>query len=280
MADASFPTSSSPASAPSRRSASAPARCTSAGPPARAASATARRRARTSSRPTTSRARRRAAPTASASSAPSPPTRRCAMPAGTTSCRTTRDRVGCILGTGIGGIETLEDNHDTLRDSGPREVSPLAIPLMMSNAGLGRAVAAPRPARPGLQRRLGLRRGQPRDRHGAARDPVRRRAGRRHRRLGGRADAAVARVVRLDGRAVADRHLAPVRRAPRRLRHGRGRRGRRARGRRVRARARRRDPRHRARLRHDRRRLSPHRAADATATAARARSRSRWTTPA
>ena len=44
-------------------------------------------------------------------------------------------RVGCILGTGIGGIETLENNHDVLRDSGAREVSPLAIPLMMSNAG-------------------------------------------------------------------------------------------------------------------------------------------------
>jgi 3-oxoacyl-[acyl-carrier-protein] synthase II len=40
-----------------------------------------------------------------------------------------------VLGTGIGGIGTLEGNHDTLRDSGPRNVSPLAIPLMMSNAG-------------------------------------------------------------------------------------------------------------------------------------------------
>ncbi|MDQ3676805.1 MAG: beta-ketoacyl-ACP synthase II [Actinomycetota bacterium] len=44
-------------------------------------------------------------------------------------------RIGCILGTGIGGIGTLEGNHDTLRDSGPKDVSPLAIPLMMSNAG-------------------------------------------------------------------------------------------------------------------------------------------------
>ena len=44
-------------------------------------------------------------------------------------------RIGCVLGTGIGGIGTLEDNHDTLRDSGARNVSPLAIPLMMSNAG-------------------------------------------------------------------------------------------------------------------------------------------------
>jgi 3-oxoacyl-[acyl-carrier-protein] synthase II len=45
------------------------------------------------------------------------------------------DLIGCVLGTGIGGIETLEGNHDSLRDSGPASVSPLAIPLMMSNAG-------------------------------------------------------------------------------------------------------------------------------------------------
>jgi 3-oxoacyl-[acyl-carrier-protein] synthase II len=44
-------------------------------------------------------------------------------------------RVGCIIGTGIGGIGTLEAAHTTLRDSGPGHVSPLAVPLMMSNAG-------------------------------------------------------------------------------------------------------------------------------------------------
>ena len=43
--------------------------------------------------------------------------------------------IGCVLGTGIGGIGTLEDNHDMLRDTGADSVSPLAIPLMMSNAG-------------------------------------------------------------------------------------------------------------------------------------------------
>jgi 3-oxoacyl-[acyl-carrier-protein] synthase II len=43
--------------------------------------------------------------------------------------------IGCVLGTGIGGIGTLEDNHDMLRDTGASSVSPLAIPLMMSNAG-------------------------------------------------------------------------------------------------------------------------------------------------
>ncbi len=43
-------------------------------------------------------------------------------------------RVGCVVGTGIGGIETLEGAHDTLRDAGPARVGPLAIPLMMANA--------------------------------------------------------------------------------------------------------------------------------------------------
>jgi 3-oxoacyl-[acyl-carrier-protein] synthase II len=43
--------------------------------------------------------------------------------------------IGCVLGTGIGGIATLEGNHDSLRDTGPASVSPRAIPLMMSNAG-------------------------------------------------------------------------------------------------------------------------------------------------
>jgi 3-oxoacyl-[acyl-carrier-protein] synthase II len=45
------------------------------------------------------------------------------------------DRIGSVIGTGIGGIGTIEDNHDTLRDSGARAVSALAVPLMMGNAG-------------------------------------------------------------------------------------------------------------------------------------------------
>ncbi|HYM54867.1 MAG TPA: beta-ketoacyl-ACP synthase II [Solirubrobacteraceae bacterium] len=44
-------------------------------------------------------------------------------------------RVGCVLGTGIGGIATLVDGQDTLRERGPESVSPLAVPLMMANAG-------------------------------------------------------------------------------------------------------------------------------------------------
>jgi 3-oxoacyl-[acyl-carrier-protein] synthase II len=44
-------------------------------------------------------------------------------------------RVGCVLGTGIGGIATLVDGQDTLRERGGEFVSPLSVPLMMSNAG-------------------------------------------------------------------------------------------------------------------------------------------------
>lgn len=45
------------------------------------------------------------------------------------------DRIGSVVGTGIGGIGTIEDNHGALRDDGTRAVSPLAVPLMMGNAG-------------------------------------------------------------------------------------------------------------------------------------------------
>lgn len=47
------------------------------------------------------------------------------------------ERVGCVLGTGIGGIATLVDGQDTLRERGGEYVSPLSVPLMMSNAGAG-----------------------------------------------------------------------------------------------------------------------------------------------
>jgi 3-oxoacyl-[acyl-carrier-protein] synthase II len=43
-------------------------------------------------------------------------------------------RVGCILATGIGGIQTVELQHDVLRDRGPARMSPLGIPQQMPNA--------------------------------------------------------------------------------------------------------------------------------------------------
>jgi 3-oxoacyl-[acyl-carrier-protein] synthase II len=43
-------------------------------------------------------------------------------------------RAGCILATGIGGIQTVENQHDVLRDRGPERMSPLGIPAQMPNA--------------------------------------------------------------------------------------------------------------------------------------------------
>ena len=36
-------------------------------------------------------------------------------------------RVGCILATGIGGIQTIENQHDVLRDRGPARMLPLGV---------------------------------------------------------------------------------------------------------------------------------------------------------
>ena len=45
--------------------------------------------------------------------------------------------VGCVIGSGIGGMSTFEDSCNTLRDRGPERVSPLCIPLLMGNAAAG-----------------------------------------------------------------------------------------------------------------------------------------------
>ncbi|QCR32479.1 beta-ketoacyl-ACP synthase II [Lysinibacillus sp. SGAir0095] len=44
------------------------------------------------------------------------------------------ERLGVYVGSGIGGIETLIENIDALRQKGPRRVSPTLVPAMMSNA--------------------------------------------------------------------------------------------------------------------------------------------------
>lgn len=49
-----------------------------------------------------------------------------------------RARAGVILGSGVGGIETLEDQHRVLVERGPGRVSPLFIPMMISNMASGR----------------------------------------------------------------------------------------------------------------------------------------------
>src|SRR2546425_7895115 len=43
------------------------------------------------------------------------------------------DRFGVLIGSGIGGIQTLLSTHDTLREKGPDRVSPFFIPMMIVN---------------------------------------------------------------------------------------------------------------------------------------------------
>lgn len=49
-----------------------------------------------------------------------------------------RARCGVILGSGVGGIETLEEQHKILLERGPGRISPFFIPMMISNMGSGR----------------------------------------------------------------------------------------------------------------------------------------------
>lgn len=47
------------------------------------------------------------------------------------------DKVGVVIGVGIGGMETMETEYGKLRDRGPSRVSPLFIPMMISNMAPG-----------------------------------------------------------------------------------------------------------------------------------------------
>ena len=44
-----------------------------------------------------------------------------------------RDRIGCVIGSGIGGLPMIEDNHTELLNRGPRRVSPFLIPGSIIN---------------------------------------------------------------------------------------------------------------------------------------------------
>jgi 3-oxoacyl-[acyl-carrier-protein] synthase II len=43
------------------------------------------------------------------------------------------ERLGVVMGSGIGGVNTLLDQWDTLREKGVRRVFPLAVPMLMPN---------------------------------------------------------------------------------------------------------------------------------------------------
>ncbi len=48
-----------------------------------------------------------------------------------------RERIGVIIGSGIGGMETFETQHRNLVEKGPGRVSPFFIPMMISDMAAG-----------------------------------------------------------------------------------------------------------------------------------------------
>lgn len=48
-----------------------------------------------------------------------------------------KERFGVIIGSGVGGIETFEEQHKKLLEKGPKRVSPFFIPMMIGNMAAG-----------------------------------------------------------------------------------------------------------------------------------------------
>lgn len=46
-------------------------------------------------------------------------------------------RVGVIIGSGIGGLNSMEKEHEKILSKGPKRVNPLLIPMMISNMAAG-----------------------------------------------------------------------------------------------------------------------------------------------
>ncbi|GIO83882.1 3-oxoacyl-[acyl-carrier-protein] synthase 2 [Paenibacillus faecis] len=51
--------------------------------------------------------------------------------------QTDPERVGVMIGSGIGGLGTWEDQHNILLQKGPKRVSPFFIPMMIANMASG-----------------------------------------------------------------------------------------------------------------------------------------------
>ena len=50
---------------------------------------------------------------------------------------TNRDRIGVLIGTGIGGIGSLLEQVEVMRERGPDRVSPFLVPMMISDSASG-----------------------------------------------------------------------------------------------------------------------------------------------
>ena len=51
--------------------------------------------------------------------------------------KTNRDEVGAFIGSGIGGLETVADQHTILMNKGPGRLSPFMIPMLILNMASG-----------------------------------------------------------------------------------------------------------------------------------------------
>ena len=49
----------------------------------------------------------------------------------------TADRVGVLVGSGLGGLQTIEKYHTMLLESGPKKVSPFFVPMLIVNLAPG-----------------------------------------------------------------------------------------------------------------------------------------------
>ncbi len=47
------------------------------------------------------------------------------------------DRVGVVIGSGVGGLHTMETQHKVLLEKGPRRVSPFLVPMMICDLAAG-----------------------------------------------------------------------------------------------------------------------------------------------
>ena len=131
-------------------------------------------------------------------------------------------RVGCVVATGIGGIETVETQHDVMRDKGAKMVSPLGIPQYMPNAG-----AAAVSMKYGLQGQMfGVVSACSSGAHAIGMALRMIQYGDADAVVTGGAEATLTEFGFACFNSMqalsADRHLAPVRRPPRRVRDGRG----------------------------------------------------------
>ncbi len=144
--------------------------------------------------------------------------------------RRTPIRAGVIIGSGIGGMITFEDQHSKLVARGPRAVSPLFIPMMISDMAAG--LVSIRYGFKGANFCTVSACASGGHAIGAAYDQIRARARRRddhRRRRGGRQPHGPGRLRQHEGPLDPQRRpiagQPSLRRRPRRLRDGRGRRG-------------------------------------------------------